>query len=114
MCMNYFDKNPNIKVWSSEEIIVQYVSPIDGRVHKYYPDFKIKAINKQGELDTILIEVKPLKQTKAPTVQKRKTKRYINEVVTYGINEAKWKAARKYCKGRGWTFAIITEKELNL
>ena len=40
--------------------------------------------------------------------------RYITEVKTWGVNEAKWKAATEYCKDRGWSFHIFTEKELGI
>ena len=32
--------------------------------------------------------------------------------MTYGVNEAKWKAAREFCQDKGWEFRIITEAEL--
>ena len=60
----------------------------------------------------MLLEVKPAAQTQPPKSPKRRTKRYISEVMTYGVNEAKWKAAREYCKDKGWEFRIITEAEL--
>lgn len=106
--MMRFDKDPNIIQWMSEEIVIPYVSPIDGRVHRYFPDFWIK--NSQG--DTILIEVKPLSQTKEPKIPKRKTKRFLNEVIEWGKNQAKWQYAQEYAKDRGWKFVIITEKQL--
>ena len=114
MCMVYFDNNPNVLQWGSEEVIVPYRSPIDGRLHRYYPDFLIKVLTSKGDTDTILIEVKPYSQTQPPTVRSRKTKKYINEVATYGINSSKWHFAKEYCKDRGWKFQIITENELGL
>ena len=114
MCMVYFDNNPNVLQWGSEEVIVPYRSPIDGRLHRYYPDFLIKVLTSKGDTDTILIEVKPYSQTQPPTVRSRKTKKYINEVATYGINSSKWHFAKEYCKDRGWKFQIITEKELGI
>lgn len=64
--------------------------------------------------ETMLIEVKPAKQTRPPERQSKVTKRYITEVTTWGTNEAKWKAADAFCKDRGWTFHIFTEKELGI
>ena len=61
-----------------------------------------------------MVEVKPLRQTKQPKKQKKQTKAYITEVVTYAINQAKWEAAKEYCKDRGWEFMLITEKELKV
>lgn len=112
--MQFCDKHKDIKQWASEEVVIPYRSPIDGKVHRYYPDFWIKKINRQGKLDTVLIEVKPYHQTVEPTVQKKLTKKYLYEVKTWGVNSAKWKAAIDYCKDRGWQFQIITEKELGI
>tara|TARA_S200002703_G_scaffold147080_1_gene142621 strand:- start:57 stop:497 length:441 start_codon:yes stop_codon:yes gene_type:complete len=113
-CMRYFDENPNVLKWSSEEIIVPYKSPLDGRYHRYFPDFLIRVKNKQGKLETIMIEVKPLKETKEPKPQKRLTKNYLYEVKTWSINKSKWEAAIEFCKDRKWKFMIITEKELGI
>lgn len=111
-CMVYFDNNPNILQWGSEEIIVPYRSPIDNRIHRYFTDFVIRAKQADGKVQTTLIEVKPKKQTQPPKIQTRKTKRYLNEVTTYLVNEAKWRAASEFCKDRNWKFQIITENEL--
>jgi hypothetical protein len=62
----------------------------------------------------MIIEVKPKKQTQPPKVQKRVTKQYINEVVTWGVNESKWKAATEFCLDRGWHFKILTEDDLGI
>ena len=115
-CMIYFDRNPNVLSWNSEEIIVPYKSPIDGRYHRYFPDFLIKVRKKDGKEEVIMIEVKPYYQTQEPkkTDTGKLTKRYINEVKTYAINKYKWDAAIEYCKDRRWSFKILTENELGL
>ena len=112
--MKYFDHNPNIVEWASEELFVPYKNPIDGKMHRYFPDFVIKARQTGGKLQTIMIEVKPYKQTLSPTIQKRKTKRYLNEVKTFAINTYKWEAAQSFCDDRMWKFQILTEKELKI
>ena len=53
-------------------------------------------------------------KNKNKTKSGRISRRYLNEVKTWGINEAKWKAAEEYCKDRGWKFKIMTEKELGV
>lgn len=88
-------------------------NPVDGKVHRYYPDFIIKVKQKDGGIKTIMIEIKPEYQKKEPKVQKRKTKKYINEVFTY-VNQAKWKAASSFCKDRLWEFYVLTEKDLDI
>jgi len=108
--MSRLDDDPQVVQWSSEEIIIPYISPIDGKRHRYFPDFWVK--NASG--DVILIEVKPFNQTKPPEVVSKPTRRYINEVVTWGKNQAKWKAAEEYCADRKWKFVIMTEHELGI
>lgn len=110
--MTYCENNPNIIEWSSEEIKIPYKSPIDKKIHRYYPDFLIKIKNSKNIIENILIEIKPKKQTTPPKKPDKISKKYINEVYTYGINEAKWKAAEEYCKDRRWKFQIITEDHL--
>ena len=115
--MSYLDKHPHVTKWNSEEIIIPYRSCVDGKMHRYFPDFYVEKIF-QGKKEKILIEVKPYKETIAPTVQNTKrgthTKRYLNEVKTWGTNSSKWNAAEEYCKDRGWKFQIITEKDLGI
>jgi len=115
--MSEFDMNPNVIEWGSEEVIVPYKSPLDGKWHRYFPDIVIKMRDKNGSIKIKMIEVKPLGQTQQPKPHdnsKRPSKKYLVEVARYGINSAKWKAAREYCADRSWDFVIITEKELGL
>jgi hypothetical protein len=110
--MHKFDVEEWVVAWSSEEIIVPYVSPVDGRTHRYFPDFVIKVRNQHGEVKTWMIEVKPKKQTIPPEKKKRVTKQYITEVTNWGINQAKWQFAKEYCLDRGWEFVVFTEDQL--
>jgi hypothetical protein len=112
--MVYLDENKSVIQWSSEEIAIPYRSPIDNRMHRYFPDFYVKAIDKDGNLREQLLEVKPKKETREPVKKKRITKQYITEVTTWGKNQAKWKAAEEYCLDRGWQFKLITETELGI
>ena len=112
--MVYCDKNRNILEWWSEEIAIPYRSPIDRRVHRYFPDFYIKVKESHNKIKSYLIEVKPKKQTKPPVKPKRQTKGYIREAYEYAKNQSKWKAATEYCLDRGWEFKVITEKELGV
>lgn len=112
--MMYFDSHPDVLQWSSEEFCIPYRSPIDGKIHRYFPDFYVKKRSKEGLIESAVIEVKPLSQVKPPTVQSKPTRRYLKEVKTYGINSAKWKAAKEYCELKKWKFLIMTEKELGI
>ena len=111
--MNFLDENSQVIEWASEEFFIPYRSPIDGRVHRYFPDFWVKKKN-----ESICIEVKPSTQCKPPKIEKKLTpkgrisKRYLTEVKNWGINSAKWEAAEKYCNKKGWRFVIMTEKDL--
>jgi TnsA endonuclease N terminal len=112
--MDWLDRNPDILSWASEELIIPYRSPVDSKIHRYFPDFLVKMRTREGKLKTMLLEVKPKKQTQEPEQRKRVTKQYINEVTTWGVNQAKWKAATEYCSDRGWEFMLITEDHLGL
>lgn len=112
--MVHLDENPNVIGWSNEEIVIPYLSPVDNRYHRYFPDFFVKIRNKNGLLESKILEVKPKNQTTPPSVKKRITRQYIQEVMTYGVNEAKWKAASEYCKDKGWQFFVITEDDLGI
>lgn len=106
-CMQFFDQTDAIKEWSSEEIVIPYLYEVDKRYHRYFMDFKVVWENNT----TTLIEVKPNKETKPPTGNRR-TKRYITEGYTFVKNQNKWEAANEYAKDRGWDFQIWTEIEL--
>lgn len=111
---NWVDKNPSVIEWHSEETVVPYVSPVDGRHHRYFLDAKMKVKSNDGKITTYLVEIKPEKFTKPPATPKRKTARYIAEVCQWGVNSAKWDAATEYCLDRGWKFVILTEKHLGI
>ena len=114
--MMYLDSHPNVVQWGSEELVIPYRSPIDNRVHRYFPDFIVKKRNPEGKMETVVVEIKPKNQCSPPQVQsgKKPTKRYINEVMTWGINSSKWQSANEYCKDRGWKFEILTEDHLGI
>ena len=112
--MKYCDSNQNILEWGSEEFCLPYRSPLDNRVHRYFPDFYIKVRENTGKIKKYIIEVKPQRQCIEPKPQKKKTRTYIYEVREYAKNQAKWKAAEEYCLDRGYEFKVLTEKELGI
>ena len=112
--MVYCDKNANVLEWASEEIAIPYVSPVDHRSHRYFPDFYMKVKETDGAIKKYVIEVKPLKQCSPPKKPKRQTKGYIREAFEYAKNQAKWKEAREWCADRQWEFKVVTEKELGI
>jgi hypothetical protein len=113
--MRYCDRKEDILEWGSEEFFIPYFDPTTERVRRYFPDFYMKIKESSGNIVRYIVEVKPKKQTIKPqrTVKKR-NKTYINEVLTYEKNKAKWKAAEQFCEDRLIKFMIITEDELGL
>lgn len=111
--LNWCDTNPSIVKFSSEEVIIPYICPTDNKWHRYFVDFKIRVRTRTNTIRTYLIEIKPDVQTRPPK-PRHKTPRYIQEVFTWGKNEAKWRAAREYAADRGWEFKVLTEHDLGL
>ena len=112
--MRYCDSNQNILEWGSEEYMIPYRSPLDNKIHRYFPDFYIKVNEKNGYIKKYLIEIKPKRQCVEPKVQKNKTRGYLYEVYEYARNQAKWKAAKSFCADRLWEFKVLTEDELGI
>lgn len=113
----YMDTNENILAWGSECVVVPYVSPKDGQIHRYYPDIFCRVRKGDGVKD-FMLEIKPLAQSQPAKTPKRKTLKAIqqfnegNEV--YLVNRAKWEACSKWCKERNITFRVVTENELKV
>jgi hypothetical protein len=110
----YCDLNEKIISWESEEKCIPYRSPVDGKIHRYFPDFLIKVKESDGSIKKYMIEIKPKKQTVPPPKPQRQTKNYIREVYEYAKNQSKWEAAKEWCADRGYEFKVITENELGI
>lgn len=110
--MEMLDRNPNIKEWSSEEVVIPYFCNAEGKKRRYFMDFYLKTT----EGDVYLWEVKPKKETMAPAPPAQMTlakkKRYMQDIYTFSVNIDKWKAAHSLCKKKGWGFKLITEDAL--
>lgn len=118
--LKYFqklDQQPDVVEWSSEELMVQYVSPVDNRTHRYFPDCKFTVRQPDGTLRKFLVEIKPHKETLPPT---RKTpvrspkayRRLLEETNLFMVNQAKWAAAKAWCRQQGYEFVVLTERDL--
>ena len=112
--MNWCDTTHAVLEWGSEVAVIPYISPVDNKIHRYFVDFYMKIQDKNGNIEKYLVEVKPKKFTQEPVKPKRVTKQFIEEVFTYGVNQAKWKAAREFCEDRHWKFVVLTEDELKV
>jgi len=111
--MKWCDHSEAVLEWASEEFYIPYISPLDRKIHRYFPDFKIRIRTKSGE-ETWVVEIKPLNQVMEPKIQTRMTRKYINEVKTYAVNKYKWDFAEQWCKDRNYKFVIFTEKDLGI
>lgn len=115
--MMYLDRHPHVIQWSSEETRIPYWNPIKQKTARYFPDFYVKRRKKDGTIETAIIEVKPKAETIPPPMASSRTatsKGYLYKAATYAINKAKWDAADKYCKSRGWKFMIMTAEDLGI
>lgn len=111
VAMKWCDRNPKVLRWSSEEVVIPYVSPVDGRKHRYFMDLKITFAIDDDKERTVLVEIKPEAQTKPPR-KAGKPETYLENCKTWAVNQAKWKAAEEYAKSQGWGFMIWTESHL--
>jgi hypothetical protein len=111
--MQYCDLTESVNSWKSEEFWIPYRSPLDGKTHRYFPDFFIKYKDKDGKTRNMVVEIKPAKDLKEPqTNPARRTKSWAYSVKMWAINQAKWTAAKEWCADRKYEFKILTEKEL--
>lgn len=106
--LRWCDLNDDVVKYSSEEVVVPYRCRTDGKKHRYFIDLKIKF--RTGK--TLIVEIKPKKETQKPQQRKRKTQKYLNEALTYMKNISKWDAADQFAYERGWSFQIWTEDTL--
>jgi hypothetical protein len=110
--MNYLDENENVLMWASEEFSLIYISPLDGKEHRYFCDFLAKMKLRDGSTKTYLIEVKPNKERFMPTTKNKK--QFLLEMQTYVVNQAKWAAATAFCKIKGITFLVLDEYDIGI
>lgn len=110
----FCDNSEKISKFSIEPFAVNYLKPTDNKTHRYFPDLLIKFVSNH----TFLVEIKSFNETKPPKKPKKMTvkaeKNYRKAIMTYKINMAKWKAAKKFCEERNIKFIILTEKELGV
>lgn len=111
--MSWADQNPGVIKWNSEELVVPYISPVDGLQHRYFVDFMIMVKTRSGEIKKYAAEIKPEAQTMPPKPNRNKA-RYLNESATYAINQSKWEAASRFCQKMGVEFVVLTEKHLKV
>jgi len=118
--MKFLDSRTDVIGWTSEDFYIPYYSPIDNKMHRYFPDFLVKFKTKDGTIVERIIEIKPYIETQPPTIPKTKkgSHSYKMKCNIFIKNKCKWEAATKFCeeqrkKGRELFFNIITEKDFN-
>jgi hypothetical protein len=105
--MRMCDSNENISKWASEAIKIPYRHPLTGKYTIYVPDFFIVYNDRTGKQHVELIEIKPANHTlKEKLGNSRANKAH------YVINQAKWSAARAYCKQKGMMFRVVNEGDI--
>lgn len=111
MC-EWLDYNNNVLDWSSENHRIRYFDKhfdgITGKHRTYIPDFYVMFRDRKK----FIVEVKPEKDLRMPKKGKKSKKTMMIQEQTYHLNQAKFKAAREYCKKLGYKFIVITERDL--
>jgi len=113
--MQYCDLSESVNEWKSEEFWIPYRSPLDNKVHRYFPDFFVKYKDKNNITRTLVVEIKPAKDLKEPNHNPpKRTSSWVYSVKTWAVNQAKWKAAKEWCADHNYEFKIMTEKDLGI
>lgn len=111
--MAWCDMTPAVIAYGSEELVIPYISPVDGNQHRYFVDFFIIVRQQDGSKKKFAIEIKPYAETKPPRITKNMlTESVKHKINTYQVNQAKWQAAKKYCEVFNMKFVVLTEREL--
>ena len=111
--MKWLDGNDSVIQWQSEEKAIWYYDPVQKKKRRYFPDFIVKFERSDGIIVEEVVEIKPVRQVQGPPKEpKRRTKAWMQQVMTYITNQAKWKAAETWAEDRGMNFRLLTEKDV--
>ena len=105
--MKFCDEHPSVSQWASEAIRIPYRNPLTGKHTIYVPDFFIAYNDRGGKQRVELIEVKPSSQARRDKLGRSK-----HNQAHYVVNQAKWEAARAWCKQKRILFRIVTEEDI--
>jgi len=105
--MRFCDEHPSVAQWASEAIRIPYRNPLTGKHTIYVPDFFIAYADANGKQKVELIEVKPANQTFRENLGRSRANQ-----AHYVVNQAKWTAARAWCKQKGIFFRVINEGDI--
>lgn len=99
------DAHPNVIAWGSETHRIPYRNPLTGKNTTYVPDLLMVYEDKNRNRRAEMVEIKPSAQTMGEA-------RGPAQKAAAIVNEAKWQAARAWCKKQGLGFRVITEREI--
>ena len=102
------DESNGIIRWGSEIIKILYKNPIKNKMSFYVPDVYIEYLSPDKKLHKMLIEIKPMNQTKLSET----TNGY--DKLQFAINQMKWASAIEFCKKRGIEFKVMGANELGV
>lgn len=105
--MKMCDEHASVTKWASEAIRIPYRNPLTGKSTIYVPDFFIAYADAAGTQRVELIEVKPENQT-----IKEKLGRSRGNQAAWIVNQAKWEAARAFCKQKNILFRVVSEHDI--
>lgn len=105
--MRFCDLNESVTQWASEAIRIPYRNPLSGKMTIYVPDFFIVYTDKTGKKQVELVEVKPSNHADQNKLGNSRTNK-----LHFVVNQAKWGAARAWCKQKGIIFRVISEADI--
>jgi hypothetical protein len=105
--MRFCDEHPSVTKWASEAIKIPYRNPLTNKNTIYVPDFFIAYVDASGLQRSELIEVKPENQTLREKVGRSRANQ-----AAWIVNQAKWAAARAFCKQKGIIFRVISDRDI--
>lgn len=99
------DNHPSILGWGSETHRIPYKNPLTGKNTTYVPDILMVYQDRNGKQHAEMVEIKPAGQTLGEARSQAQKAAAV-------VNQAKWEAARAWCKSKGLGFRVITENEI--
>lgn len=109
----FCDDNVNVIKWSSENITIPYWDIVTKKNRTYYVDNFVE-IQEGSIIKKYLIEIKDIKETKAPDPKKKKRKAtLLYESCVWLTNNCKWKAANTFCSEHSMEFLLLGYSKKN-
>jgi len=108
--LKFCDLSSDVIKYEIEPFSINYLHPFTRKIHKYFVDFYLEFKTSSG-IKHWLVEIKPLRHTKMPSIPKRMTtkskRNYASGVKRYRINMSKFKAATEFANINGMKFDVV-------